>query len=121
MDYQKSAKYKWAGDATKFQQVAAAGGGGGGGRNHDRAASFIEVVTSPSNPEGSICQAVLQHQEGGAAGGGPQQGSSSSTSSTIHDLAYYWPQYTPITAPADNPLMLFTFSKITGHAGTRLG
>ncbi len=121
MDYLKSAKYKWAGDATKFQQVAAAGGGGGG-RNHDRAASFIEVVTSPSNPEGSICQAVLQHREGGAAGGGPQQGSSSSTSSsTIHDLAYYWPQYTPITAPADNPLMLFTFSKITGHAGTRLG
>lgn len=115
MDYQKSAKYKWAGDATKFQQVAAAGGGG---RNHDRAASFIEVVTSPSNPEGSNCQAVLHHQEGGAAGGGPQQGSSSST---IHDLAYYWPQYTPITAPADNPLMLFTFSKITGHAGTRLG
>ncbi|CAM6036698.1 unnamed protein product [Sphagnum compactum] len=119
VDYQKSAKYKWAGDATKFQQVAAAGGGGG--RNHDRAASFIEVVTSPSNPEGSICQAVLHHQEGGAAGGGSQQGSSSSTSSTIHDLAYYWPQYTPITAPADNPLMLFTFSKITGHAGTRLG
>ncbi|CAK9236903.1 unnamed protein product [Sphagnum troendelagicum] len=117
VDYQKSAKYKWAGDATKFQQVAAAGGGGGG-RNHDRAASFIEVVTSPSNPEGSNCQAVLHHQEGGAAGGGPQQGSSSST---IHDLAYYWPQYTPITAPADNPLMLFTFSKITGHAGTRLG
>ncbi|KAH8951780.1 hypothetical protein BDL97_09G047700 [Sphagnum fallax] len=118
VDYQKSAKYKWAGDATKFQQVAAAAGGGGGGRNHDRAASFIEVVTSPSNPEGSNCQAVLHHQEGGAAGGGPQQGSSSST---IHDLAYYWPQYTPITAPADNPLMLFTFSKITGHAGTRLG
>lgn len=117
MDYQKSAKYKWAGDATKFQQVAAAGGG----RKHDRPASLIEVVTSPSNPEGSICQAVLHQQEGGAAEGGPQQGSSSSTSSTIHDLAYYWPQYTPITAPADNPLMLFTFSKITGHAGTRLG
>ncbi|RWR94068.1 L-tryptophan--pyruvate aminotransferase 1-like protein [Cinnamomum micranthum f. kanehirae] len=39
----------------------------------------------------------------------------------IHDLTYYWPQYTPITTPADHDLMLFTSSKSTGHAGTRIG
>ncbi|KAK2427956.1 tryptophan aminotransferase-related protein [Trifolium repens] len=39
----------------------------------------------------------------------------------IHDLAYYWPQYTPITYEADHDVMLFTFSKCTGHAGSRIG
>ena len=39
----------------------------------------------------------------------------------IHDLVYYWPQYTPIIAAAAHDIMLFTVSKITGHAGTRLG
>ena len=39
----------------------------------------------------------------------------------IHDLAYYWPQYTPISSPANYDLMLFTLSKSTGHAGMRIG
>ncbi|KAK8685230.1 hypothetical protein V6N13_041235 [Hibiscus sabdariffa] len=38
----------------------------------------------------------------------------------IHDLAYYWPQYTPISSAADYNLMLFTVSKSTGHAGMRI-
>ena len=41
--------------------------------------------------------------------------------SVVNDLAYYWPHYTAITAPADYPIMLWTMSKISGHAGTRLG
>ncbi|TKY45999.1 Tryptophan aminotransferase-related protein 4 [Spatholobus suberectus] len=40
---------------------------------------------------------------------------------TIHDLAYYWPHFTPILAPADEDLMIFTLSKLTGHAGSRFG
>jgi len=44
----------------------------------------------------------------------------SQTGKTIHDLAYYWPQYTAITEPADRDIMLFTVSKNTGHAATRL-
>ncbi|KAG8044080.1 hypothetical protein GUJ93_ZPchr0452g16391 [Zizania palustris] len=40
---------------------------------------------------------------------------------TVHDFAYYWPQYTPITEKADHDIMLFTVSKSTGHAGTRIG
>ncbi|KAL4295526.1 hypothetical protein GQ457_12G007950 [Hibiscus cannabinus] len=29
----------------------------------------------------------------------------------LHDVAYYWPQYTPISSAADYDLMLFTVSK----------
>ncbi|CAN6349827.1 unnamed protein product [Urochloa humidicola] len=62
----------------------------------------IELVCSPNNPDGAIREAVTS--------GRP-----------IHDLVYYWPQYTPITGPAAHDIMLFTVSKVTGHAGTRLG
>ncbi|KAM0920749.1 hypothetical protein ACQ4PT_007314 [Festuca glaucescens] len=62
----------------------------------------IELVCSPNNPDGAIREAVLSGK-------------------AIHDLVYYWPQYTPITGAAAHDIMLFTVSKITGHAGTRLG
>ncbi|KAL6848111.1 hypothetical protein ACP4OV_022239 [Aristida adscensionis] len=65
----------------------------------------IELVCSPNNPDGSIREAVLSSGAGVA----------------VHDLAYYWPQYTAITKRADHDIMLFTVSKSTGHAGTRIG
>ncbi|XP_072150816.1 tryptophan aminotransferase-related protein 1-like [Setaria viridis] len=65
----------------------------------------IELVCSPNNPDGGIRKAVTKSKSG----------------KTIHDFAYYWPQYTPITEAADHDIMLFTVSKCTGHAGTRLG
>ncbi|CAA6660860.1 unnamed protein product [Spirodela intermedia] len=64
---------------------------------------FIEFVTSPNNPDG-------RWQAPALAG-----------SSVIHDRAYYWPHYSAIKSPADDDLMLFTLSKITGHAGSRFG
>jgi len=68
--------------------------------------SFIELVTSPNNPDGQLKKAILQGQY----------------VKTIHDLAYYWPHFTPITQPAvDEDLMIFTLSKLTGHAGSRFG
>lgn len=67
--------------------------------------AYIELVCSPNNPDGSIRKAVLNSKNG----------------KTIHDLAYYWPQYTPITGAVDHDIMLFSVSKSTGHAGTRLG
>ncbi|CAL9118334.1 unnamed protein product [Musa textilis] len=67
--------------------------------------AYIEVVCSPNNPDGSIREAVLKSGNG----------------KTIHDLAYYWPQYIPITGAANHDIMLFTVSKLSGHAGTRLG
>ncbi|XP_011101296.1 tryptophan aminotransferase-related protein 2 [Sesamum indicum] len=88
-DFLKSGLYKWAGDARKFKK--------------DK--PYIELVTSPNNPDGVSREAVVTQNQG----------------TLIHDLAYYWPQYTPILSPADHDIMLFTVSKSTGHAGTRLG
>lgn len=71
----------------------------------DKDGPYIEVVTSPNNPDGTIREAVVNLGEG----------------KLVYDLAYYWPQYTPITHPLDHDIMLFTFSKCTGHAGSRIG
>ncbi|GJN17867.1 hypothetical protein PR202_gb04970 [Eleusine coracana subsp. coracana] len=64
---------------------------------------FIEFVTSPNNPDTQIRKAVL---------GG---------SMAVFDHAYYWPHFTPIPAPADEDVMMFTMSKPSGHAGSRFG
>lgn len=88
-DFLKSGLYKWAGDAYTFNKQG----------------PYIELVTSPNNPDGYSRESVVKR------GGG----------TLVHDFAYYWPQYTPITSMADHDLMLFTVSKSTGHAGTRIG
>ena len=36
----------------------------------------------------------------------------------VYDRAYYWPHFTPVQ-PVDDDIMLFTLSKLTGHARTR--
>lgn len=88
-DFLRSGLYKWAGDARAF----------------DKDGPYIEFVTSPSNPDGSIREAIVKKRQG----------------KVVHDLAYYWPQYTPITCCAHFDVMLFTASKCTGHAGSRIG
>ncbi|KAB1221453.1 Tryptophan aminotransferase-related protein 2 [Morella rubra] len=88
-DLLKPGLFKWAGDAQIF--------------NKER--TYIELVTSPNNPDGYTRGPVVNGSEG----------------ILVHDLAYYWPQYTPISSPADHDLMLFTLSKSTGHGGTRIG
>ncbi|KAL5544091.1 hypothetical protein UlMin_007875 [Ulmus minor] len=88
-DYQKSGLHKWAGDSRSFTKEG----------------PYIELVTSPNNPDGYTRHAIVNRTGG----------------SLIHDLAYYWPHYTPISSPADNDLSLFTVSKCTGHAGMRIG
>ncbi|GAB4860666.1 Tryptophan aminotransferase- protein 2, variant 2 [Ancistrocladus abbreviatus] len=89
IEYLKSGLYKWAGDAD----------------NYNEEGPYIELVTSPNNPDGFMRQAKV-NRSGGIL---------------IHDFAYYWPQYTPITSPADHDVMLFTVSKSSGHAGMRIG
>uniref|UniRef100_A0A7N0U0Z5 Alliinase C-terminal domain-containing protein n=2 Tax=Kalanchoe fedtschenkoi TaxID=63787 RepID=A0A7N0U0Z5_KALFE len=91
-DLVRSGLYKWGGDAGKF----------------DREEPFIEIVNSPCNPDGSIRGPVVPQND-------------SRKGKLIHDFAYFWPQYTPIGAPADHDIMLFTLSKCTGHAGSRIG
>ncbi|KAF3437488.1 hypothetical protein FNV43_RR20241 [Rhamnella rubrinervis] len=88
-DYQKSGLYKWAGDAQSFNKPG----------------PYIELVTSPNNPDGFARHSMV-NRTGGIL---------------VHDLAYYWPQYTPISYQADHDLTLFTVSKTTGHAGIRIG
>ncbi|KAK3416759.1 hypothetical protein EUGRSUZ_H02519 [Eucalyptus grandis] len=85
----QSKLYKWEGDAHKF--------------NKDE--PFIEIVTTPNNPDGSIREPVVNRPNG----------------KVVYDLAYYWPHFTPITHQADYDIMLFTFSKCSGHAGSRIG
>ncbi|CAJ1953202.1 unnamed protein product [Sphenostylis stenocarpa] len=67
--------------------------------------TFIEFVTSPNNPDGKLTKEVLEGDN----------------VKSINDRAYYWPHYTPIPSPADDDLMIFTISKLTGHAGSRFG
>ncbi|KAK4568726.1 hypothetical protein RGQ29_004220 [Quercus rubra] len=88
-DCLKSGLYKWAGEAHNFSKEG----------------PYIELVTSPNNPDGTARHSVVNRNKG----------------TLLHDLAYYWPQYTPISSPADHELMLFTVSKSTGHAGMRIG
>ncbi|OIW00314.1 hypothetical protein TanjilG_27565 [Lupinus angustifolius] len=88
-DFQKSGLYKWGGDAKSF----------------DKDGPYIELVTSPNNPDGHTRQPVVNRSDG----------------ILIHDLAYYWPHYTPISTTSDHDITLFTVSKSTGHAGMRIG
>ncbi|XP_059076727.1 tryptophan aminotransferase-related protein 3-like [Cryptomeria japonica] len=67
--------------------------------------TFIEFVTSPNNPDTLLDEAVLEGKN----------------VKTVYDHAYYWPHFTAISRPADEDIMLFTLSKLTGHAGSRLG
>ncbi|XP_060170835.1 tryptophan aminotransferase-related protein 4-like [Lycium barbarum] len=71
----------------------------------DFAGNVIEFVTSPKNPDGNLRSPILK---------GPNV-------KAIYDRAYYWPHYTAIPAPADEDLMIFSMSKLAGHAGTRFG
>ncbi|KAG5605896.1 hypothetical protein H5410_027388 [Solanum commersonii] len=77
----------------------------GDARTFEKSGAYIEFITSPNNPDGVIRKHVVN---------GDQE-------KLIYDLAYYWPQYTAITIPANHDVMLFTISKCTGHAGSRIG
>ncbi|KAL5975119.1 hypothetical protein ACLOJK_031798 [Asimina triloba] len=96
----KSKDYEWEGDAREWEE-------NGGSESDDDSSGnvVIEFVTSPNNPDGHLQQAVLRGLN----------------VRTIHDLAYYWPQFTEITTMEDGDLMLFSMSKATGHGGSRFG
>ncbi|KAL5843657.1 hypothetical protein ACOSQ4_009615 [Xanthoceras sorbifolium] len=92
-EYFQSVDFQFQGDTSLWKNSS------------DTSVNLIEFVTAPNNPDGQMNKAVLR---------GPN-------AKAIYDHAYYWPHYTPITAPADKPLMIFTTSKLTGHAGSRFG
>nr|AFG31373.1 tryptophan aminotransferase-like protein 1 [Pisum sativum] len=86
----QSKLFQWSGDASVY----------------DKDEPYIELVTSPNNPDGTIRTPVVKSDGEG---------------NVVYDLAYYWPQYTPINHELNQDIMLFTFSKCTGHAGSRIG
>ncbi|XVF37238.1 hypothetical protein REPUB_Repub19eG0129300 [Reevesia pubescens] len=92
-EYFNPAKFKFQGDAHTWRNRS------------DTSTNMIEFVTSPNNPDGRLNKAILH----------------SPYVKTVYDRAYYWPHFTPIPAPADEDLMVFTLSKLTGHAGSRFG
>ncbi|GFY96448.1 pyridoxal phosphate (PLP)-dependent transferases superfamily protein [Actinidia rufa] len=94
-DFFNSVNFEFQGDASLWKA-----------NNSDSSTNVIEFVTSPNNPDGQLKKAVLQ---------------GSSSVKAIHDHAYYWPHFTAIPAPADEDIMIFTISKLTGHAGSRFG
>lgn len=63
---------------------------------------LIEIVTAPNNPDGKMQKGIYED------------------SLKILDLSYHWPQYTQVY-PRSDEIMIFSLSKATGHAGTRLG
>lgn len=89
-------EYRWEG-------TTAAEWGANASRNSSGDRSVVEFVTSPNNPDALLRTPVLRG------------------SAVIADHAYYWPHFTHIPAPADEDVMLFTMSKPSGHAGSRLG
>jgi hypothetical protein len=86
----------WAGNASWSRRRRS--------NSNSSSSSFIEFVTSPNNPDSLLREPVL--------GGG---------SNAIADRVYYWPHFTPVPAPADDDVMLFSASKLSGHAGSRFG
>ncbi|TQD75146.1 hypothetical protein C1H46_039330 [Malus baccata] len=88
----RSLDYRFEGDVSSLKNISDA--------DH-----VIEFVTSPNNPDGKLNKAVLH---------GPNF-------SAIYDRVYYWPHFTAIPTSADYDIMIFTLSKLTGHAGSRFG
>ena len=69
---------------------------------------IVELVTSPNNPDGHLRAPRLT---------GPH-------ARTLLDHAYLWPHFTAIEGPVaygNETVALFTLSKMTGHASTRIG
>ena len=92
-EFFRSNDYKFLGDAALWKNAS------------DANVNIIEFVTSPNNPDGQLMKAAVQGNYAKA----------------IYDHAYFWPHFTAIPAPADEDLMIFTLSKLTGHAGSRFG
>eukprot|EP00253_Pinus_taeda_P001902 PITA_01902 len=83
----------WNGDAN------------GWANRSNKSTRFVQIVASPDNPTGFIQRGALKGED----------------VRNVYDHAYYWPHYTAITEPADEDVMLFTLSKLSGHGGSRLG
>lgn len=62
----------------------------------------LQFIAIPNNPDGTMFDIPR-------------------TSNIVYDLSYNWKQYVPIIEAFDEDIMLFSLSKATGHASTRIG
>ncbi|XP_076881493.1 tryptophan aminotransferase-related protein 4-like [Bidens hawaiensis] len=69
---------------------------------HSNNTNLVEFVTSPNNPDGGLKESVFHKKK-------------------VNDHVFYWPQFSPIPKAADEDIMIFSLSKLTGHAGSRFG
>jgi len=67
--------------------------------NWKKSEKSIKIISNPNNPDSLIRD---------------------ETKCDILDACYNWPQYTDVTK-YDHPVMVFSLSKATGHASTRIG
>ncbi|KNC51326.1 alliin lyase [Thecamonas trahens ATCC 50062] len=66
---------------------------------------IVEFVTLPNNPTGELRSAVY----------------SGSQVAHVHDMVYAWPSLTNKIHNYSADIMLFSLSKLSGHAGSRIG
>lgn len=69
----------------------------------DKKLPVIEIVTSPNNPDGNHTEPLY------------------SAPNIIYDYSYNWKQYTDNIEPLDKDIMVFSISKMSGHADMRIG
>jgi len=65
--------------------------------------SILEFVTNPNNPDGTDRQPWYKEAH------------------HVWDMVYHWPSMVNYSEPASHDIMLFSMSKLSGHAGTRFG
>jgi len=71
--------------------------------NQEDNKDIIEFVTYPNNPDGKWRSPVYDN------------------SHYVYDSVYYWHSLVDVEVMLDVPIVLFSMSKATGHAGSRLG
>ena len=110
--YFNSSLFKWSSEA-----LGSSSSSGALSPSPAECARAIEVVTSPNNPDGALREAACDGAD--LCGSDNDNGAADGSCLRVHDLAYYCPHFTPVTAPKSEDVMLFTLSKLTGHAGSR--
>ena len=76
----------------------------------------IELVTTPNNPDG--------HERTAALPGLAAAADDACDINVLADHAYFWPHFVGIDRPvaySNSTVALFTLSKMTGHASSRIG
>jgi len=101
--YFRSRAFEWAWDADPNASTAVP-------PPTSAARRVIELVTSPNNPDGHLRVPVV----------------SGAHSAVVMDHAYLWPHFVATGAPpvdhvSNSTISLWTLSKVSGHASTRVG